>query len=669
MKVEIFSLARFMMPRPLLALLSLLPTLLLPTLAHAQVYEKVFSLREAVSSGTTPRELTVGADGSFYGVTLYGGTRGFGTVFRLTRQGAITTLVNFTGISGTAKGSEPEGVLLQAGDGNFYGTTRTGGALNFGTVFKLTPGGEFTTLVEFTNNGATNKGLGPVAGLTLGNDGQLYGTTGGGGANNLGTVFRISPGGVLTTLVQFAGATNPMGQSPSGELILAGDGNFYGTTGGTVFRMTTAGALTTLSSIGSRAALALGPDGNLYGTSEIAGGNGTVFRITISPSVVLTELARFTGTNGRYPTGRLVFGSNGDLFGTTSFGGADDSGTIFKLTPGGTLTKLVDFTDADVTQHGRVLYAGLTAGIDGFLYGTASDAGPKGGGTAFRVAQDGTFTTFAAFGLLDDNQSLGAITLGGDGNFYGTTFRGGIGFGSVFRASTDGAFSTLVEFTNITGNEPGAPLTYDSTGDVFYGSTTTGGLNDRGTIFRMTPAGGLTQLVDLTDTNALYPAGDLLLTVDGSLYGTTWRGGTAGVGTVFRLTAGGVFSTLVNFSGGGTTNRGYAPLGGLVLASDGNFYGTTSGGSGITNGTIFRMPAAGAPITTLVQFTGNGTSNKGTAPESTLVQAADLNLYGTTTAGGASGFGTIFRMPLGGTLVTTLVQFTGTAGASQGATP
>jgi uncharacterized repeat protein (TIGR03803 family) len=185
---------------------------------------------------------------------------------------------------------------VEGSDGNFYGATFNGGLYGYntgadqgdGTIFRITAGGELTTLYNFSGS----DGRSPMAGVVPGSDGNFYGTTLYGGANDAGTVFSITPAGVLTTLYSFSGSD---GQNPRARLVQGSDGNFYGTT---------------------------------YGAS--GGIDGSVFQIT--PAGVLTNLHIFTGGDGQYPDGGLVQGSDGSFYGTTVLGGAINDGTVFKLT-------------------------------------------------------------------------------------------------------------------------------------------------------------------------------------------------------------------------------------------------------------------------------------------------------------------------------------------------
>ena len=306
------------------------------------------------TNGANPfATLTPARNGSFYGTTFSGGSGGSGTLFRVTTTGELTTLVNFN----LTNGSTPMAALTLGKDGSFYGTTEYGGQSaadgqfsGDGTVFRVTTNGTLTTLLSF----AGTNGAHPVAGLTLGDDGSFYGTTFEGGGFNAGTVFRVTTNGELTSLLSF---NNTNGGYPGAELTHGADGGFYGTTWiggiythqmgnsfGTVFRMTTNGFLTTLLNFNytngamPEAGLKLASDGCFYGTTYVGGQNdrGTVFRVTTNGT--LTTLIEFDGTNGAGPITSLTLGTDGNFYGATEEGGTDyfifgnaGQGTIFKV--------------------------------------------------------------------------------------------------------------------------------------------------------------------------------------------------------------------------------------------------------------------------------------------------------------------------------------------------
>jgi uncharacterized repeat protein (TIGR03803 family) len=345
------------------------------------------------------------------------------------------------------------------------------------------------TLCSFnTTNGAY-----PMAALTLGSAGNLYGTTSQGGITNslywsgMGTIFRVTTDGTLTTLVSFNGNN---GAGPSG-LTLGNDGNFYGTTDRGIFKVTTNGMLTVLVGVatGGANALALGNDGNFYGTT-VGGGSdsvGTVFQVTTNGT--LTTLVSFNGTNGANPSAGLTLGNDGSFYGTTVVGGITNStytggmGTVFKVTTNGMLTTLVAFSYA----NGASPSAGLTLGNDGNFYGTTGAGGSGGSGTVFKVTTNGTLTTLVAFNWYNGG-GANALTLGSDGNFYGTTADGGSsGDGTVFQVMTNGTLTTLYSFMGGNDGEyPYAALTLGSDGN-FYGTTSRGGSSSgrHGTVFRL----------------------------------------------------------------------------------------------------------------------------------------------------------------------------------------
>jgi uncharacterized repeat protein (TIGR03803 family) len=289
--------------------------------------------------------MTLGTDGNFYGTALTNCT-GAGYVFKLTPGGTPTVLHTFTG---TPDGSGP-GLLVQYTDGNFYGVTNTGGANNFGTVFKITPTGTLTILYSFDN---TNEFGNPTYGLTVGNDGNFYGTFS--GSDGLGGVFKMTPAGVVTLLHKFAGAPND-GASPVSGVILGKDGNFYGNTQyggsvqydeffyeGTVFKMTPTGTVTILHNFNLATDYAIFPttpllqatDGNFYGAIDgcyyfSCGLPDDIYKIT--PSGTLTVLVEFTA--GSKPFWPLIQNTNGTLYGVTQQGGTVNGGVLFSLNIG-----------------------------------------------------------------------------------------------------------------------------------------------------------------------------------------------------------------------------------------------------------------------------------------------------------------------------------------------
>jgi len=366
-----------------------------------------------------------------------------------------TQLVSFDGTNGASPGYMS---LVQGFDGNFYGTTYSGGSANAGTVFNITSGGILTTLYSFCTQAGCPDGSNPTVGLAQDANGNFYGTTSGGGAFGEGTVFEMTPDGTLTTLHNFCGPSSPRkckgGFSPQG-VVLATDGNLYGTTSGgwvqgnhgSVFKITPGGKVTGLHSFDEadgadpNPGLVQATSGNFYGTTEEGGQNGwgTVFEIT--PRGTLTTLYSFCPENlcadGEYPGAGLVQAADGNFYGTTVMGGNNGNGTVFEITADGNLTTLHNFvyyTDgADPT-------AGLVQGTDGNLYGTTSLGGALSGGTVFDITPAGTLTTLYTFcgmvGCSDGSSPAGVLMQATDGNFYGTTEQGGANhYGTVFSLS------------------------------------------------------------------------------------------------------------------------------------------------------------------------------------------------------------------------------------------
>ena len=672
-------------------------------------------------NGQTPGNIATAPDGrDLVGATSNGGAYGFGTLYTLSPDGTISTLYSFgatlDGSSHSMDGSAPTAAPLVTADGSLYGTTTSGGANNAGTIYRLDPAtGTLTTLASF-DLGTT--GSGSKTTLVTDGNGNFYGINPNGGVGGRGTIFAYSTtAGTLTAVANFSPT---IGVFPEGGLLLAPDGNLYGTTSlggtnfvGTIFQFNpTTAAVTVLENFSGNSdgepndTLVTDGKGNFYGTTVASRPNvaaGAVFELTVDntttpPTATYTELYSFSTSDpaGNQPFGGLVFGKDGNLYGTTFEGAAHSGGAVFQLVlPTGSTAATVQpvyvFTGG-ATGDGST--ATLAVDAAGDLFGTFPDSGTYGHGLIFELVPTTTttpytytFDSFYSFQPPEGTAPTAQMTLGADGNFYGTTQSNGTGLDGtvyVYNPKT-GVTSTLHNFTGqgTTATDGSTPLgrLVEATPGVFYGTTSAGGTGNEGTIYRLNTAtdaatGAITGTVILlysfttSTTSGFGPQAGLTLAADGNYYGTANRGGTSSDGTIFQFNP----TTLAvipvaNFNG----TNGSQPVAGLILAKDGTLYGTTSQGGTFANsndddeadgGTVFRFDPAASALTTLVNF--NGTD--GTEPISALLQGADGFLYGTTSAGGANGLGTVFQVDPATGLFTTLVNLNPATGASpQGA--
>jgi len=485
----------------------------------------------------------------------------------------FTTLLYFD----DANGANPMAGLVQATDGNLYGTTELGGTSNncvksstevtgCGTVFKITPAGTLTTLYSFCAQTNCTDGAGP-AGLVQATDGSFYGTTLQGGtsgncqandgATACGTVFKITAAGVLTTLYNFGGTD---GAIPTG-LVQGTDGNFYGIT-------------------------YLGGTGSNCPSSQFASGCGTVFKMTAAGT--LTSLYNFCSqpncADGSEPTAGLVEGTDGNFYGITQLGGGSANctngcGTIFKITPSGTLTTLHSFDFTDGAYPG-----GLIQAIDGNFYGTAIGGGANS---------------------LPDCAS--------------DQFGGEIGCGTMFRITPEGSLTTLYSFCSQTdcadGAKPGGPI--QATDGNFYGGTDAYGANGYGTIFKAVVQGMSATLTtlhnfDLTDGRSV--AGGMQAT-NGSFYGTANGGGNlscgtgSGCGTLWTVSVGlGPFVETQPISG--VVGAAVIILGNNLTGATGvSFNGTAATFTVVSSSEIQATVPAGATTGIVQVTTPSGTLN------------------------------------------------------------
>jgi len=332
-------------------------------------------------------------------------------------------------------------------------------------------------------------------------DGNMWGTTLGGGDRGDGTIFKLTPDGSITTIYSFDVWTAPFG------LVLGVDGNFYG-----------------------------------VGVSS-----GVVYRVT--PLGEYTVLHTFRGDDGTTPSA-LIQAKDGSFYGTTQAGGSKGGGTIFKITPAGVFTKLYDFESYQPYQQRSLMQAN-----DGMFYGVAllggsSKACTGGCGTVFRFNPTGKFKVIHEFAATDGS-GPNSLMQARDGRFYGTTYEGGdltkcqsydvkVGCGTVFRINTKGThFKTLRMFEQSNGNNPEGPLVEGPDGR-FYGVCESGSPRKTagGNVYSIGPSGSLKILHVFSGPDGLFPEGGLLQHSNGKLYGTTQEGGTGAGGVVFSVDVG-----------------------------------------------------------------------------------------------------------------------------------
>lgn len=403
--------------------------------SYAQTFHSLADLGE--NDGVNPvGGLVQGTDGAYYGTAISGGENDWGSIFRITAHGTLKTMYSFCLQPGCADGALPSTGLTLFTGGDFFGTTAAGGANEDGTIFRVTPSGAYTPIYSFCAQTNCNDGAEPRGALIEGTDGNLYGTTFGGGIASFGTVFRVTRTGAFTSLHSFClqGLCRD-GSAPTSSLVEGLDQNFYGT-----------------ASAG--------------GTCGIGFGCGTVFKITANGefSTVYNFCSQTNCIDGNEPVAGLLLASDGNFYGTTYSGGANNSGTIFRLTHRGQLTTLYSFCSQPNCSDGAEPDAALIQGTDGSLYGTTQFGGDltcnpgydgMGCGTLFRIDSRGKFTTLHVFEFTDGAYPQSPLMQATTGKFYGTTYGGGssacgaAGCGSIF--SLDVGLGPFVGFARPAG--------------------------------------------------------------------------------------------------------------------------------------------------------------------------------------------------------------------------
>ena len=380
--------------------------------------------------------------GNLYGTTFHGGANNLGTIFKLDTSNNLTVLHSFAGTP--SDGGNPGGPVILDSAGNLYGTTYHGGANNLGTIFKLDTSNNLMVLHSFSGP----DGAMPSTWLIFDSAGNLYGTTSGRGANNQGTIFKLNTSNNNFTVLYNFGTSTGNGANITGGLVFDAAGNLYGTT--------------------------LGGSGNCA-----AGGCGTVFKLDTSNKYTL--LHSFSGPDGDAPVGLIIDG-HGNLYSTTLAGGANGAGNIFKLDTNNNFTVLYSFTTQPTAAFGRLIMDGA-----GNLYGTTfyggstSTCAPYSCGTVFKLDTSNAFTTLYSFGAspTDGVNPIAGLIFDSAGNLYGTTRDGGGtscpnlagpgGCGAVFKLALSSTFTpptTSCLVLNLVQNVPLAPVTMTASGGV-----------------------------------------------------------------------------------------------------------------------------------------------------------------------------------------------------------
>jgi uncharacterized repeat protein (TIGR03803 family) len=385
--------------------LALFATLAAPLPALAQTETVLYSFCSAnCDNGELPTgNLITDSRGNLYGTAAPGEGYNNGAVYKASFAGAVSPIYAWATTS-TNLGNDPSGGVVMDSAGNFYGTTQTGGTNpNGGTVFKISPKGVLTVLYNFCSLSDCTDGQFPLAGVILDASGNLYGTTWDGGTNDNGTVYKISSDGTETVLYSFGNGASD-GKYPQSNLVMDKSGNLYGTT--------------TYGGLGSANT-----------------GDGTVFEISASGVYsILYDFGAKGKIDGLNPAAGLTLNAQGHLYGTTAYGGANAHGTIFELIPGASGWKetiLYSF----VQSNGSIPMAGVTIDNKGNIYATASEGGSGNWGSVIELSRSGTATILYNFtGMPDAGGPESNVVLDSAGNLYGATSGGGAaGRGAIYK--------------------------------------------------------------------------------------------------------------------------------------------------------------------------------------------------------------------------------------------
>ena len=543
---------------------------------------------------------------------------------------------DFAGFNGT-NGTQPLATVVQATDGNLYGTTISGGAHGYGSVVKIALDGTITVLYDFCAQSGCPDGREPHGPMIQATDGYLYGTTAFGGVSgNYGTVFRISLSGTFTTIYKFCSQTNCAdGAFAYGGVIQGADGNLYGTTNE-------------------------GGDPTCFPSS----GCGTVYKLTRNGK--LTTLHVFHGTDGEMSFAALVQATDGNFYGTTGFGGPYSYGTVFKISPSGKFTNLYNFCAQTYCADGSDAYGALVQGTDGNFYSTTEAGGTHGAGTIFKITPKGVLTVLHSFNISDGYDPANGLLQATDGSFYGTTYQGGNwNQGTAFKITPLGTLTTLYSFgMPTTGCTYPNGLMQDTNGNL-YGTAQGGGAYNNGAVFKidvglgpfvktLTASGKPGQVVNILgqgltgSASVKFGSGAATFTVVSDTYitATIPTSGTTGfiavttpTGTLTSNKSFKVIPTLTSFNPtSGAPGTSVTLTGTGLMATTKVTFGGVNASFAITSGTqVTTAVPAGAKTGKIAVTTTGGTASKGIFTVTSSPVITSLLVNGTPSNSGKIG--------------------------------
>jgi uncharacterized repeat protein (TIGR03803 family) len=557
--------------------------------ANAQTYTVLhtYSINSGNYSGIlAPQIMSQGRDANLYSTISNDGTKNVGTMYKITTAGALTPIYNFCSLTSCVDGGYPFGGVTLGFDGDFYGTTQGGGSHAAGTVFKVTPTGTLTTLWNFANG--TDDSV-PVYTTLQGQDSSMYGVSVGQYNGQYGALFKVSASGVFKTLRDFTYANGAYPNLPT-----------------------------------------QGTDGNLYGTTQVGGDPtckcGVVYKATAAGAITVLHAFKGYPTDGTRPIGVLVQGPDGNFYGTTWRGGTNNYGSVFKITPTGVYTLLYSFNYSSGYLDAQQPEAGLTLGTNGSFYGVTSAGGTKNGGAIFKITPAGSESVLYSFCSISCSNGFNPTTplvLHTDGKFYGNTSGNSLG-GSVFYSFNVG-FKPLVDLVTWSAK---VGKTVEILGQGFTGT--------KQVRFGATPA--TFQNVSDTYMTATVPAGATTAAVTVTTFTTSFKSNRAFLVTpqitTFTPTSGKV-GTLVTINGVSLTQTTNITIGGKAAAftviSDTQVTATIPGGAKTgqpititTLGGVASSPAKFTVVPAIASFT------PASGPVGTSVAISGTSFTGTT---------------------------------------